>query len=126
MESTERTTHMRSDDDRMRLIKGRTAELKREKKRRRQSTVTVLSIAASFFLILGMGTLLSSFQGAGNGRGNGTVQMAGGSGAASLISSNSALGLIIMGILAFFLGVCVTVLLYRVRGAGKREKEDEF
>lgn len=116
--------NMRSDDDRMRLIKGRTAELKRENRRRRQSVVTVLSIAASLVLILGMGTLLSSASpAAGGGEGNETIAMAGGSGAASLLSSNSALGYIIMGILAFLLGVCVTVLLYRLRGMNRGERE---
>ena len=52
------------------------------------------------------------------------------SGAASMIGSHAALGYIVMGLLAFLLGVCVTVLLYRLRRRNERrsreEKEDEL
>ncbi|MEI3367100.1 MAG: hypothetical protein V8R59_16335 [Enterocloster sp.] len=47
----------------------------------------------------------------------------------SLIGSHAALGYIVMGLLAFLLGVCVTVLLYRLRRRNERrseEKEDEL
>ena len=36
-------------------------------------------------------------------------------GAASLVGSSAALGYILVGLCAFLLGVCVTVLLYRLR-----------
>ena len=46
-----------------------------------------------------------------------------------MIGSHAALGYIVMGLLAFLLGVCVTVLLYRLRRRNERrsreEKEDE-
>ena len=52
------------------------------------------------------------------------------SGAASMIGSHAALGYIVIGLLAFLLGVCVTVLLYRLRRRNERrsreEKEDEL
>ena len=51
------------------------------------------------------------------------------SGAASMIGSHAALGYIVMGMLAFLLGVSLTVLLYRLRRRNERrsreEKEDE-
>ena len=47
------------------------------------------------------------------------------SGTASLLGSHAALGYIIMGLLAFLLGVCVTVLLYRLRRRGERQKQED-
>ena len=44
---------------------------------------------------------------------------------ASLIAENGALGCILVGLFAFLLGVCVTVLLYRLRGADERRRQDE-
>ena len=47
-----------------------------------------------------------------------------------MIGSHAALGYIVIGLLAFLLGVCVTVLLYRLRRRNERrsreEKEDEL
>lgn len=44
-----------------------------------------------------------------------------------MLGKNEALGYICMGILAFALGVCVTVLLYRLRAAQEhRKKEDAY
>ena len=47
------------------------------------------------------------------------------SGAASLVGSSEALGYIVMGLLSFVLGVCVTVLLYRLRRRNERRKQEE-
>ena len=43
-------------------------------------------------------------------------------GAASLLGAHESLGYILMGTLAFLLGVCVTVLLYRIRQSDERRK----
>ena len=42
-----------------------------------------------------------------------------------MIAENGALGCILVGLFAFLLGVCVTVLLYRLRGADERRRQDE-
>ena len=47
------------------------------------------------------------------------------SGAASLVGSSETLGYIVMGLLSFVLGVCVTVLLYRLRRRNERRKQEE-
>ena len=47
------------------------------------------------------------------------------SGTASLLGSHAALGYIIMGLLAFLLGVCVTVLLYRLHRRYERQKQED-
>ena len=46
-------------------------------------------------------------------------------GAASLLVNSSALGYILIGILAFLLGICVTILLYRLRNRNKYKKQEE-
>lgn len=46
-------------------------------------------------------------------------------GMASMLGNYEALGYICMGILAFALGVCVTILLYRLRKAEEHRKKAE-
>ena len=46
-------------------------------------------------------------------------------GTASLMGSHGALGYIVMGLLCFLLGVCVTVLLYRMRSHTKQREDDD-
>ena len=47
-------------------------------------------------------------------------------GAASIFGNNSAQGYILMGTIYFLLGVCVTVLLYRLHRKNREKKSDEF
>ena len=47
-------------------------------------------------------------------------------GAASIFGNNSAQGYILMGTICFLLGVCVTVLLYRLHRKNREKKSDEF
>ena len=107
---------MRTNEERSQLIHKRTAEIKREKQK---------SIAVCMLLVTGIGAWMPELM---------TEPAAGSivhsSGAASMIGSHAALGYIVMGLLAFLLGVCVTVLLYRLRRRNERrsreEKEDEL
>ena len=43
-----------------------------------------------------------------------------------MIASHIALGYIITGLLAFLLGVCVTILLYRLRRRNERRHREEI
>ena len=47
-------------------------------------------------------------------------------GAASIFGNNSAQGYIVMGIICFFIGVCVTVLLYRLHRKAERDHSMNF
>ena len=47
-------------------------------------------------------------------------------GAASIFENNSAQGYILMGMICFLLGVCVTVLLYRLHRKNRENQSDEF
>lgn len=110
---------MRTTEERMRLIYRRTQELKREKQRKRQRYAAALCFAASFCLIAGLGFWVSSHIG------RAAVETAHASDAASLLASNGALGYILMGIMSFLLGVCVTILLFYVSRRQKRRGKPE-
>ena len=77
-------------------------------------------MAACLFLVIGIGTLMPGLM---RDAADGSIVHP--SGTASLLGSHAALGYIIMGLLAFLLGVCVTVLLYRLRRRGERQKQED-
>lgn len=101
---------MRTSKERARLIHRRTAEIKQERRIKRQRRLDAACMAACLFLVIGIGALMPGLM--RNTVDSGIVHP---SGTASLLGSHAALGYIIMGLLAFLLGVCVTVLLYRLR-----------
>lgn len=114
---------MRTNEERIRLIRKRTAELKREQRRRKQRVWDGVCVAACLLLIVGLGLWMPE-QLASSGQ-----QTHSPMGVASLVSGHGALGYILMGLLSFLLGVCVTVLLYRMRNGTKpedEEREDEL
>ena len=110
---------MRTDEERAGLIHKRTAEIKRERQRKKQRALDMSCIAACLILIVGIGSFLPDW----------VVGVPGGevhhtSGAASLVGSHAALGYILMGLMAFLLGVCVTVLLYRLHRRNARKQRE--
>ncbi len=112
---------MRTDEERTRLIQKRSAEIKRERQKRKQRALDLICIAACLILIVGTGLFLP---GLAVGIPGGDVHHA--SGAASLVGSHAALGFILMGIMAFLLGVCVTVLLYRLHRRNERKRQEKL
>ena len=116
---------MRTNEERAGLIHKRTAEIKRERQKRKQRALDMICIAACLILVVGIGSFMPDLVADISG---GAVRHA--SGAASLVGSHGALGYILMGIMAFLLGVCVTVLLYRLRRRNERKQrenlDDEF
>ncbi|MFR4511832.1 MAG: DUF4179 domain-containing protein [Clostridium sp.] len=114
---------MRTNEERSRLIHKRTAEIKREKQNRIQRGLDAVCIAVCLLLVTGIGAWMPELM----------TEPAAGSivhSSSGMIGSHAALGYIVMGLLAFLLGVCVTVLLYRLRRRNERrireEKEDEL
>ena len=116
---------MRTNEERAGLIHKRTTEIKRERQRRKQRALDMICMAACLLLVVGIGSFMPDLVADISG---GAVRHA--SGAASLVGSHGALGYILMGIMAFLLGVCVTVLLYRLHRRNERERrenpDDEF
>ena len=116
---------MKSKEERAALIRKRTAELKAEETRKRyRIKMTLLGggcMAACFAVIIGLAGILP--QAAARFQGNMTARP---SRTAAMLMESDALGYVMMGILAFFLGVCVTVLLHVLhRREQRRKKESE-
>lgn len=111
---------MRTNEERIRAIRKRTAEIRTDQRRKKQRMIEAVSIAACMIVICGMGIWMPDL----SGRHIGGIVSA--NGTASLIASHEQLGYILMGILSFFLGVCVTVLFYRLhRRNSEKHMEDE-
>ena len=110
---------MKTTEERMKLISQRTDELKKEikikenlKKRR---TVSAGCMAACIMIVVCAGALMPSLiKTAENG--DVTYRYV----AASIISEAPAAGYVIMGLMSFALGVCLTLVIFRLRGAEKK------
>lgn len=104
---------MRTNEERQQLIHRRTLEIQREQQKKRERVISGSGIAACLMPEV---TKQASVSGA---KTNYTTGMA------SMLGNYEALGYICMGILAFALGVCVTILLYRLRKAEEHRKKAE-
>ena len=111
---------MRTSEERARLIHRRTAEIKQERRIKRQRRLDAACMAVCLLLVIGIGAMMPGLM---KGAADGSIVHS--SGTASLIGSHAALGYIMMGLLAFLLGVCVTVLLYRLHRRGEGQKQEE-
>ena len=115
---------MRSHEERVAETKGRIAKIEREKRLRRNTITIASAVAACLALLIGaslaMPGIAASIQ---------TGDYSGFETAASIFHGAAALGYIVIGLLAFLLGVCVTVLCFRIRqlsreNAQGKESED--
>ena len=110
---------MRTNEERTGLIHKRRLEIKRERQKKKQRALDMICIAACLILVVGIGSFLPDRV---VGVPGGEVHHA--SGAASLVGSHAALGYILMGLMAFLLGVFVTVLLYRLHRRYERKRQE--
>ena len=110
---------MRSYEERVAEAKRRIAKIEQEKRRRRNTITMASAVAACLVLLIGvslaMPGIAASIQ-TGNYSGFET--------AASIFHSGAALGYIVIGLLAFLLGVCVTVLCFRLRQMSWEDEQD--
>ena len=111
---------MKAFEERIRLVHERTARRKRARARRRRLALNAACMAACLLPVTGIGALMPGLMARSAGGGVAHV-----SGAASLIGGHAALGYILMGLMAFLLGVCVTVCLYRLRRRDERRRREE-
>ena len=111
---------MRSLEERVVETKRRIAARQREKRRRRNTITMVSAVAACLALLIGaslaMPGIAASIQ---------TGDYSGFETAASIFHSGAALGYIIIGLLAFLLGVCVTVLCFRLRQMNREDDQNK-
>ena len=111
---------MRSHEERVAETKRRIAQIEREKQRRRNTITMASAVAACLALLIGaslaMPGIAANIQ-TGNYFGFET--------AASMYGGGAALGYIVIGLLAFLLGVCVTILCFRLRQISREDGQDE-
>ena len=111
---------MRTNEERIHLVREGTAARKRTRSLRKRRALGAACLAACLLLVAGCGMLMPDLTTRAT---EGAVTHA--AGAASLIGDHAALGYILMGLLAFLLGVCVTVSLYRLRRRDERRRMED-
>ena len=110
---------MRTNEERAGLVHKRTAEIKAKRQNKKQRAGDAICIEVCRSLVVETGSLMSGWTAGLTGS---EVQHA--SGAASLVGSHAELGYILMGLFSFILGICVTVLLYRLHRRNKRARQE--
>jgi len=105
---------MRDTEERMAQMKRRVDALEKNRRRR----IAAASAAACLLVVLGVSLAMPAWveRMPAAARPNGT--------AASLFAGNSALGYLVIGILAFLLGVSVTILCFRLAMHSRSERGD--
>ena len=111
---------MRSHEERVVETKRRIAAMERKKRLRRNTVTMASAVAACLVLLIGaslaMPGIAESIQ---------TGDYSGFETAASIFHGGTALGYIVIGLLAFLLGVCVTVLCFRLRQMSREDGQDK-
>ena len=110
---------MRSHEERVAETKRRIAARNRKQKLRRGRITVFAAAAACLALIVG-----ASFAMPGIAANIQTGDYSGFETAASMYGGGAALGYIVIGLLAFLLGVCVTVLCFRLRQMSREDRQD--
>ena len=110
---------MRSHEERFAETKRRIAARQRKEQRRRGTIAMFSATAACLVLIGGV-----SFAMPGVVAGIRPGDYAGYETAASMYGGGAALGYIVIGLLSFLLGVCVTVLCFRLRQMNREDSSD--
>ena len=109
---------MRSHEERVAETKRRIAKIEREKRRR--NTVTMASaVAACLALLIGASLAMPGIAARMQINDYAVFETA-----AGIFRSSAALGYIVIGLFAFLLGVCVTVLCFRLRQMHREDTRD--
>ena len=111
---------MRSHEERVAETKRRIAKMEREKQRRRNTITMASSVAACLVLLIGASLAMPGIAAKVRTGGYTGCETAG-----SIFQSSAALGYIVIGLLAFLLGVCVTVLCFRLRQMSREDAQDK-
>ena len=111
---------MRSHEERITEAKRRIAKTGREKRLRRNTITMASAVAACLALLIGASLAMPGI--AANIQ---TGNYSGFETAASMYGGGAALGYIVIGLLAFLLGVCVTVLCFRLRQMNREDEQNK-
>lgn len=110
---------MQTDSERTERILHRTAQLRRDARRKRQRTIDLGCIAACLALVLLLGVKMPDWTSV-------PVQSVTSlSGAASMVVPNGIMGYVLTGLLSFLLGICLTILLYRLHRYQQKQDPPE-
>lgn len=111
---------MRSHEERIAEVRRRISEKEWQKRRKQRRIAAVSCIAACLAVIIGASFAMPGFSGQmtpGISSGYET--------AATILGGGAAPGYIIIGLLSFLLGVCVTILCFRVHLLDKEEQAEK-
>ena len=111
---------MRSHEERVTETKRRIAKIERENRLRRNTIAMASAVAACLALLIGASLAMPGIAASirtGNYSGFETT--------ASIYGGGAALGYIVIGVLAFLLGVCVTVLCFRLRQMNREDDQNK-
>ena len=111
---------MHSHEERVVETKRRIAAMKRKKRLRRNTVTMASAVAACLVLLIGASLAMP-----GIAERIQTGDYSGFETAASIFHGGAALGYIVIGLLAFLLGVCVTVLCFRLRQMSREDGQNE-
>ena len=111
---------MRSHEERVAETKRRIAKMEREKRLRRNTITMASAVAACLVLLIGASLAMPGI--AANIQ---TGDYSGFETAASMYGGGAALGYIVIRLLAFLLGVCVTVLCFRLRQMNREDDQNK-
>jgi uncharacterized membrane protein len=107
---------MRSHEERIAEVRRRIAEKERQKRRKQRRIVAITCIAACLAVIFGASFVMSGIL-PGISSGYKT--------AATILGGGAAPEYIIIGLLSFLLGVCVTILCFRVHLLDKEDQAEQ-
>ena len=111
---------MLKNEERIAEVKRRIEEKERRQRLRYRQIVSAFCIAACLAVIVGFSFVMPGIVGQitpGTSSGFET--------AATILGGGTALGYMVIGLLAFILGVCVTILCFRIRQLNKEEQTEE-
>ncbi|MCR5767184.1 MAG: DUF4179 domain-containing protein [Lachnospiraceae bacterium] len=100
---------MRTDEERLAALHKRAAAIEEQRNTRRTWIVTSVAMIASLGLLVLVGLLLPGLLDPASSIGQDPGMTA------SILTESSVLGFVVIGVLAFVLGVLVTVLCYRLK-----------
>ena len=109
---------MRMDEDRIQAMHRRAADIKKEKRQFRVRLISAAGISICIAAIILMAVCMPGFSGYYVADTSATGMHA------SIFNGNSFLGLIIIGIVSFLLGIAVTILCFRLKKWQELEHEE--
>ena len=109
---------MRTDEDRIQAMHRRAADIKKEKRQFRVRLISIAGISICIAAIILMSVCMPGFSGYYVADTSATGMHA------SIFNGNSFLGLIIIGIVSFLLGIAVTILCFRLKKWQELEHEE--